>query len=64
MLKFGHPPFIAGNIINLYNKIQNDPLVFPYVIDQGLTNILEGMLQKDPSMRFTLSQVTEFISKK
>lgn len=29
MLRFGHPPFVAGNIIHLYNKIQTDELVFP-----------------------------------
>ena len=58
MLRFGHPPFIAKNIINLYNKIVNDPLVFPYDIDPGLRNILEHLLEKDPQKRFTMQQIT------
>ena len=58
MLRFGHPPFIAKNIINLYSKIVNDPLVFPYEIDPGLRNILEHLLEKDPQKRFTMHQIT------
>lgn len=57
MLRFGHPPFIAKNIINLYSKIVNDPLVFPLDIDPGLRNILENLLEKDPQKRFTMPQI-------
>jgi serine/threonine protein kinase len=59
MLKFGHPPFIAKNIVNLYFKICNDPLVFPSntSIDPGLKNLLEGLLDKNPEKRFTMSQI-------
>lgn len=57
MLRFGHPPFLAKSIINLYNKICNDPLVFPGPIDPGLQNLLENLLEKDPSKRYTLQQI-------
>lgn len=57
MLRFGHPPFLAKSIINLYHKICNDPLVFPGPIDQGLKNLLENLLEKDPSKRYTLQQI-------
>jgi hypothetical protein len=57
MLKFGHPPFVAKNIVNLYYRISNDPLVFPYLIDPGLRNLLEGLLEKDPEKRMTMSQI-------
>mmetsp|Transcript_9981 Transcript_9981/g.13725 ORF Transcript_9981/g.13725 Transcript_9981/m.13725 type:complete len:1417 (+) Transcript_9981:52-4302(+) len=57
MLRFGHPPFIAKNIINLYSKIVNDPLVFPHEIDPGLRNLLENLLEKDPLKRFTMQQI-------
>jgi serine/threonine protein kinase len=59
MLKYGHPPFVAGNLLNLYNKIQNDPLVFPpqMKISPGLQDLLENMLRKDPNERFTLDKV-------
>ena len=59
MLKYGHPPFVAGNLLNLYNKIQKDPLVFPSQtkINPGLQDLLENMLRKDPNQRFTLDKV-------
>lgn len=57
MLRFGHPPFVAKTIINLYNKIQNDPLVFPFPIDNSLQDLLASMMIKDPQLRFTLNQV-------
>lgn len=57
MLRFGHPPFLAKSIINLYHKICNDPLVFPGPIDQGLKNLLENLLEKDPTKRYTLQQI-------
>eukprot|EP01041_Mallomonas_annulata_P003093 gene3093-6067_t len=57
MLKFGHPPFIAGNQLLLFTKIQNDPLVFPFVINPSLQDLLENMLIKDPQKRYTLLQV-------
>lgn len=57
MLRFGHPPFLAGSIVNLYNKIINDPLVFPHAIDPALQNLLEHMLEKDPEKRYTVDEV-------
>ena len=57
ILRFGHPPFLAKSIINLYNKICNDPLVFPGPIDPGLRNLLENLLEKDPTKRYTLQQI-------
>lgn len=57
MLCFGHPPFMSGNIMSLYVKIQNDPLVFPAPCNPGLKDLLTNMLIKDPTKRFTLQQV-------
>ncbi len=57
MLRFGHPPFLAKSIINLYHKICHDPLVFPGPIDPGLKNLLENLLEKDPTKRYTLQQI-------
>lgn len=57
MLRFGNPPFLAKSIINLYHKICNDPLVFPGPIDPGLRNLLENLLEKDPTKRYTLQQI-------
>lgn len=57
MLRFGNPPFVAKSIINLYNKIQNDPVVYPMAIDPKLRDLLDGMLTKDPNRRISLQQV-------
>ena len=57
MLRFGHPPFVAKSIVKLSDKILNDSLVFPYVIDDLLRDLLENMLLKDPTRRLTLQQV-------
>ena len=61
MLKFGHPPFQAGNILSLYQKIQDDPLEFPPApsINPGLRNLLETMMVKDPEKRSTLQQMLQ-----
>ena len=57
MLKFGHPPFVANNLMELSYKIINDPLVFPFPINPGLQNLLENMMKKEVSERFTLPKV-------
>ena len=57
MLLFGFPPFLAGSIINLYQKIINDPLVFPHSIDPSLSDLLEHMLEKKPEKRYSLDEV-------
>lgn len=57
MLRYGHPPFMAKTVLALYSKIVNDPVVFPYMIDPGLRNLLENVLEKDPMKRFTLQQI-------
>lgn len=57
MVRCGHPPFIAGTVLQLYYKIQNDPLTFELEIDPGLKSLLEGMLVKDQAKRMTLQDV-------
>lgn len=57
MLKFGNPPFVAKSAMQIFEKIQNDPLVFPSAIDPMLEALLRGMLIKDPLKRMTLLDV-------
>lgn len=57
MLRFGHPPFMANTILSLYHKIINDPLEFPSVIDPGLHNLIQCMLEKNPQQRYSMDQV-------
>lgn len=58
MLVYGHPPFVAKTILSLYDKIQNEPLVFPHDINPELQDLLAKMLIKDPEKRITLQQIS------
>ncbi|KAJ0407809.1 hypothetical protein P43SY_008270 [Pythium insidiosum] len=57
MLKFGHPPFVANSAWQLFEKIKNDPLVFPGPLDPLLEDLLRGMLTKNPLKRMTMLQI-------
>ncbi|CAK4697109.1 hypothetical protein AeNC1_000014 [Aphanomyces euteiches] len=57
MLKFGNPPFVAKSALQVFDRIQNDPLVFPSPIDPALADILSGILTKDPTKRLGLHEV-------
>ncbi|GMH90914.1 hypothetical protein TrVE_jg6117 [Triparma verrucosa] len=55
MLRCGHPPFVANKLIALYNKIQEDPVVFTVDdVGEGLRSLICGMMEKDPQQRYTL----------
>ncbi|GMH50991.1 hypothetical protein TL16_g00921 [Triparma laevis f. inornata] len=55
MLRCGHPPFVANKLIALYNKIQEDPVVFTVDdVGEGLKSLICGMMEKDPQKRYTL----------
>ncbi|RHY35273.1 hypothetical protein DYB32_000226 [Aphanomyces invadans] len=57
MLKFGNPPFVAKSALQVFDKIQHDPLVFPFPIDPILADFLSGIMTKDPSKRLALHEV-------
>lgn len=57
MLKFGQPPFIAKSAMQIFEKIQNDPLVFPKPLDPSLQHLLTGMMTKNPQERLSLLEV-------
>ncbi|RLN85279.1 hypothetical protein BBJ28_00002753 [Nothophytophthora sp. Chile5] len=57
MLKFGNPPFVAKSAMQMFERIQHDPLVFPSAIDPLLAHLLHGMLTKIPQKRLTLLEV-------
>ena len=60
MLRCGHPPFVASKLIALYHKIQEEPVVFTDdSVSGGLKSVIEGMMVKDPGLRFTLLKVME-----
>lgn len=61
MLRFGQPPFVAEKVLQLYYKIIHEPLLLPQPeaepISQGLAQLFEAMLAKEPGRRVTLRAV-------
>ncbi|XP_017849077.1 calcium/calmodulin-dependent protein kinase kinase 1 [Drosophila busckii] len=58
-LIYGNVPFVANSIPLLYEKIQNEPVVFPatHEISEELRYCVLQMLEKDASRRITLPQL-------
>lgn len=56
---YGQIPFHDDNVLALYNKIQNDPVVFQEkpLVSEELKDLISRMLYKDPSQRLTLPEV-------
>ncbi|KAH9288471.1 hypothetical protein KI387_032588 [Taxus chinensis] len=54
---FGCYPFIGETLQDTYDKIVNDELSIPEDTDPELTNLLEGILCKDPNKRMSLDTV-------
>lgn len=56
---FGNVPFVASSVPAVYEKIKNDKIQFPehIKISAELMDLLERMLDKDPSKRITLPQI-------
>ncbi|XP_014211652.1 serine/threonine-protein kinase STK11 [Copidosoma floridanum] len=53
----GAYPFEGDNIYKLYENIGSGEYTIPSEVDDVLKSLLEGMLQKDISARFTLQQI-------
>ena len=53
----GKYPFEGDNIFKLFEKIGEGNLVIPEEVDELLGDLLKGMLQKDPYLRFSLPDV-------
>lgn len=56
---YGKVPFYDDNIVALYAKIKNHPVVFPESpkISEELKSLITKMLVKDPNKRITLSEI-------
>ncbi|XP_057549808.1 serine/threonine-protein kinase GRIK1-like isoform X2 [Amaranthus tricolor] len=55
----GKFPFIGETLQETYDKIVNDPINLPDDLNPQLSDILEGLLCKDPNQRLTLAMVAE-----
>lgn len=56
---YGQVPFHDENILALYSKIQNQELRFPEKpeVSDELKDLINRMLQKEPSQRITLPEI-------
>ncbi|XP_074109947.1 lkb1/serine/threonine kinase 11 [Cotesia typhae] len=50
-------PFEGDNIYKLYENIGKGEYTIPEEVENSLTTLLEGMLQKEPEKRFTLQEI-------
>ncbi|XP_057332449.1 serine/threonine-protein kinase STK11 [Microplitis mediator] len=50
-------PFEGDNIYKLYENIGKGEYTIPKDVENSLTTLLEGMLQKEPDKRFTLQEI-------
>lgn len=48
---------MADNVLEIYEKIRNEPLVIPRQVSPDLEAFLRRILEKDPSKRITLAEI-------
>mmetsp|Transcript_14698 Transcript_14698/g.30423 ORF Transcript_14698/g.30423 Transcript_14698/m.30423 type:complete len:404 (+) Transcript_14698:11-1222(+) len=53
----GSCPFVCGNMMQLYEMIQNDPIVYDKSLPPEVLDILQGILNKDPAQRFDMGRI-------
>lgn len=60
-IRVGQPPFVpkrgSNSLSELYDKIQNDSVVFPFAIARGIESLVERMMLKNPSQRLTIIDI-------
>lgn len=59
-LSFGFLPYYSNDLLQLFEKIENDPLVFPTSCqDEDLKDLLSLILEKNPEKRITIGEILE-----
>ncbi|TMW57844.1 hypothetical protein Poli38472_013318 [Pythium oligandrum] len=61
-LAFGTIPYYHSEVVELFDMIENEPLTLEnnnITVSDGLTALLQGMLEKDPEKRWTIQQCKE-----
>lgn len=53
----GMYPFQADNLAKLYEKIAREDVIIPKYVDEGLAQLISGMLEKDEEKRFSMKQI-------
>jgi [calcium/calmodulin-dependent protein kinase] kinase len=55
----GRLPFLAENVIEMYDRIKNQEPSFDGIEDPLLESLIRGVLHKEPVRRFTIPQIKE-----
>ncbi|CAO3614260.1 unnamed protein product [Cunninghamella echinulata] len=58
-LVYGHLPYTSTNIIELMDKIKDEPVTYEHLENQDLLHLLERLLNKDPETRITMSELRQ-----
>ncbi|TMW63043.1 hypothetical protein Poli38472_005661 [Pythium oligandrum] len=59
-LLFGYLPFYSNDLVKLFEKIENDAVVFPSSCqDNELKGLLQQLLEKDPEKRISIDTVLQ-----
>jgi len=53
----GSCPFVCANMMQLYEMIQNDPIVYKEGVGGDVLDILKGILNKDPAQRMDIAAI-------
>lgn len=63
-VRCGQPPFRSNpcaspsnQLLDLYERIQKDPVIFPIPVADGLKRLIEKLMVKDPGLRSSLMMV-------
>lgn len=59
-IRVGRPPFVPNgldSLTELYDQIQNDSIAFPFPIAEGIKNLIERMMLKNPIQRLTIMAI-------
>jgi len=54
---FGRVPFMAENVLEIYERIRNEALIFPLKLTAELEDLLNKLLCKDPEKRITINEL-------
>jgi len=56
---YGRVPFMAENVLDIYEKIRTTPLTFPHPVSPELQSLLSRLLEKDPDKRIRMEELKQ-----
>jgi len=54
---FGKVPFMAENVLEIYERIRNEVFILPFKLSPELEDLLNKLLCKDPEKRITINEI-------